>query len=227
MPNTLQICVLLGLVVVLVVVCWVAVLGLASLTQLTRSQPDAHLYHERNVCGRLVDKFPHPDTTEWGERCIARMFTPEDAVVLELGGGNGSVSAVIQERLLDKTKHAVVQPKHDQSMFGGYDALVETKHHLGLQFTIVDHVLEPGEQQDIIAKMGQPTVLVADCENCLVGEYQKNPLLFVNLKMIQVERDDFDKSYDELLSQLNMYKVYSGYGCGGGCATEVWLGPNR
>lgn len=64
---------------------------------------------------------------------------------------------------------------------------------------------------------------MVDCENCLVGEYEKNPELFDHIKMIQVERDDFDNSYDSLFSNLNFTLKHSGLGCDGRCATEVWI----
>ena len=205
------------LLVVLVVVLAICLVGSIIVLHKACVFCDQH----KKVCGRQVDNFPHLEDTEWGERCVARMFTPSDAVVLELGGGSGSVSAVVQEKLADKTKHVVVQPQH--GMFGGLDALKKTKAKLGCQFHIVGHILEAGEQDQIIAKIGLPTLLVADCENCLVGEYQKNPKLFDSLQMIQVERDDFDNSYAKLFDLLQMKKIHTGKGCDGKCATEVWI----
>ena len=40
---------------------------------------------------------------------------------------------------------------------------------------------------------------------CLVGEYEKNPELFDNIDMIQVERDEFTNSYD-LFIKLKLSK---------------------
>ena len=178
---------------------------------------------EKNACGYHAKNYPHVSDTEWGERCVARMFTPHDAKVLELGGGAGSVSAVIQERLSDKSKHIVVQPQHDKEMFGGLAALVKTKSTLACEFTIVDHELQPGEVNTLTHGTWTPNVLVVDCENCLVSEYNKNPDIFRNLYMIQVERDDFDQAYTPLFEKLDMRKIYTGKGCDGGCATEVWV----
>jgi hypothetical protein len=69
----------------------------------------------------------------------------------------------------------------------------------------------------------KPNVLVADCENCLVNEYHKNPDMLHDLKMIQVERDDGDQSYTPLFEKLAMRKIYTGKGCDGACTTEVWI----
>lgn len=164
---------------------------------------------EKSACGFQAQNYPHVSDTEWGERCVARMFTPHDAKVIELGGGAGSVSAVIQERLSDKSKHIVVQPKHEQEMFGGWAALVETKNKLACEFTIVDHELQPGEVNRLTQGTWNPTVLVADCENCLVNEYHKNPEMFHDLKMIQVERDDADQAYTPCCLKSSPCKKYT------------------
>jgi len=171
-----------------------------------------------------AENYPHADDSEWGERAMARLFTPADARVLELGGGAGSVSAVVQEILTDKTKHVVVQPA-DGGMLGGLPALLQTRAACNSQFTVVDHVLQSGEGDAIVRALGgAPTCLVVDCENCLVGEYAKNPQLFTSATMVQVERDDFDGSYTSLLRDTLKLKLkHSGKGCGGMCATEVWV----
>lgn len=175
------------------------------------------------TCGKHVIGYPHKGHDEWGERCVARMFTKPNDTVLEFGGGSGSVSAVIQEKLLDKTKHVVVQPK-ENGMFGGLLALKETKKVCNCEFTIIDHILQPYEATNILTILGAPpTCIVADCENCLGEEYNKNPVLFSNLRILQVERDDFDRSYSQLLKDtLKLSLIHSGYGCNGTCATEVW-----
>lgn len=175
-------------------------------------------------CGRQATCFPHEDASEWGERCVARSFTGPMDRVLEFGGGAGSVSTVVQEQLFDKTRHVVVQPAED-GMFGGLEALKQTKDVCGAQFTIVDHVLQEGETAGIVQVLGgAPTCLVVDCENCLVGEYEKNPELFSDVRVLQVERDDFDGSYTDLLTNtLQLKKIHTGDGCDGRCATEVWV----
>ena len=75
---------------------------------------------------------------------------------------------------------------------------------------------------------------MADCEDCLWDEYEKNPDLFRDVKQIQVERDDKQQNYNSLFNELNLQKIDSGYGCGRKeptdehkkkgmlCTTEVW-----
>jgi hypothetical protein len=163
---------------------------------------------------------------EWGERAIAKKHTKPFHKVLELGGGAGSVSAIIQEKLADPTRHVVVQPDERMAMMGGFKQLMKNKKACNFKFTAIDHILTAADAQPIIKILGgKPNCLVVDCENCLVGEYKKNPELFDEVEMIQVERDDFDGSYTKLFDKLGFVKTDQGYGCNGNCPTEVWEKP--
>jgi hypothetical protein len=172
------------------------------------------------------------DHIERGERVVAAKFTNPDACVLEFGGGSGAVSTVIQQILLNKKNHVVVQPKSgtgdETPMFGGIDILQNNKYSCKSDFHIVDHILESGEGSKISSLVSKPfDTIVADCEGCLPGEYKKNPDLFKNVTMIQVERDDTQiynsEDYEQFLNSLKFKKIHSGKGCGIRCATEVWV----
>jgi hypothetical protein len=168
--------------------------------------------------------FPHNIYEEWGERRVARAFTgvPYCSSVIEFGGGAGSVSAVVQERLRNPNNHVVIQPTLNE-MFGGIAALRETQAACSAQFKIIDHVLEPGEGDSVLQMFDDtPNCIVADCEGCLHGEYEKNPQLFANIQTIQVERDDVDGAYDQLFEALDMELIHEGLGCNGKCTTQVW-----
>ena len=102
-----------------------------------------------------------------------------------------------------------------------------------MSFTAVDHILVAGEQDKILKMVSKPfDCIVADCENCLVEEYEKNPKLFKKVKYIQVERDDKKPlnastgPYDALFEKMSLKKVDSGSGCDGRCQTEVWMRSN-
>lgn len=113
-------------------------------------------------------------------------------------------------------------------MYGGFEQLLTNKAACQLSFHAIDHVLVPEEDQELLALVSQPfDCVVVDCENCLSQEYQKNPKLFEHVHTIQVERDDFDGSYDALFNQIKFKKVASGWGCEGRCATEVWQRDER
>ncbi len=167
--------------------------------------------------------------SEWGERNVAAKWTKGLChSVLEFGGGAGSVSAVIQMNLENKKDHIVIQPD-EKEMFGGIKILLKNKESCKMAFTAIDHVLAKGEGKALLEQVSQPfDCIIADCENCLVGEYEKNPELFDHIQYIQVERDDrlplnaSEGPYDSLFIKLNMKKIGSGVGCNGECETEVW-----
>ena len=173
--------------------------------------------------------------SEWGERAVAERFSRGCMRVLELGGGSGSVSAVIQRHLADGTRHVVVQPDQRMGMMGGYRRLLRNRAAQGLRYHAIDHLLQPGEGGEVTRRLsGAPDCIVADCEDCLWGEYRKNPGLFAGARQIQVERDDENGNYQSLFDKLGMERVHVGRGCGVHepnrfhvehgmrCTTEVW-----
>ena len=166
---------------------------------------------------------------------MAERFSSRCERVLELGGGSGSVSTVIQRRLKDKRRHVVVQPDERMEMMGGLKRLVKNREADQLQFQIIGHMLRPGEGHAVIAMLaGRPDCIVADCEDCLWDEYKKNQALFADVKQIQVERDDPNRHYEALFQTMGMKKIHTGRGCGVHlpnqyhkregmlCTTEVW-----
>ena len=177
---------------------------------------------------------------EWGEREVADKHTHPDSSVLEFGGGEGSVSVIIQKKLNNHKNHIVIQPADCSTGGGaascehyghGIDKLRKNKKSCNSEFTIIDHILKPGEGKELLKMVSKPfDTIVADCENCLNNEFKKNPDLFKYVTQIQVERDDREISltatggpYEKLLkNDLGMNLVHTGKGCGGVCVTEVW-----
>jgi len=128
---------------------------------------------------------------------MADIFIHPDACVLEIGGGSGAVSTIIQEHLRNRENHVVIQPTEGEGsetpMFGGINALRENKTSCKHKYTIVDHILKPGEGKSLLKMVSKPfDTLVADCEGCLIREYEKNPTLFKSLTMAILERDDLE-----------------------------------
>ena len=185
----------------------------------------------RNTKGQLPSCFLSKHVEE-GERHVASMFTRPNACVLELGGGSGAVSVIVQQMLKNKGNHVVVQPEKGEAdetpMFGGIDNLSKNKKACQCEYHIIDHVLKVGEGEEIQRLVSKPfDTLVVDCEGCLVNEYRKNPGLFSHVTMIQVERDDIiiegSDNYAPLLTDIGFNKIHDGVGCDGRCPTEVWV----
>ena len=185
-------------------------------------------YSPGNIYGKLPNCFI-TEHVEEGERIVADNYTNPNACVLEFGGGSGAVSTIIQSKLNNPSNHVVIQPldsenNSEKPMFGGIISLEKNRKSCNSKYHIINHILAKGEGKELLKLVTKPfDTLVVDCENCLVGEYEKNPELFDHIKMIQVERDDFDNSYDSLFSNLNFTLKHSGLGCDGQCATEVWI----
>lgn len=185
-------------------------------------------YSPGNIYGKLPNCFI-TEHVEEGERIVADIYTNPNACVLEFGGGSGAVSTIIQSKLNNPSNHVVIQPldsenKSEKPMYGGITSLEKNRKSCNSKYHIIDHILAKGEGKELLKLVTKPfDTLVVDCENCLVGEYEKNPQLFEHIKMIQVERDDFDNSYDSLFSNLNFTLKHNGLGCDGRCATDVWI----
>jgi hypothetical protein len=173
---------------------------------------------------------------EIGEREVADRFTTPNACVLEIGGGAGNVSTIIQQKLNNKYDHVVIQPifgdSREKPMFGGIKNLQINKEACNSKFHIIDHVLKKGEGKKLLELVSKPfDTIVCDCEGCLNGEYEKNPELFEKVNMIQVERDDrpakknsYERGkYNDLFDKLNMKLLHKGDGCGRACDTDVWI----
>jgi len=186
---------------------------------------------KENYClGRLPRCFTSQHV-ERGEREVADLFTRPNACVLEFGGGSGAVSMIIQKHLNNPSNHVVIQPRDgvglENPLFGGFSTLIKNKEACKSSFQIIDHVLKAGEGKRIMNLVSKPfDTIIADCEGCLLGEYEKNPELFRKVNMIQVERDDIvlnTERYDKLFKTLNLKKIHTGLGCDTECVTEVWV----
>lgn len=193
------------------------------------------LFSETCYLGQLPKCFKTKHE-EIGEREVADKFTDPNACVLEIGGGAGNVSTIIQKKLNNKSDHVVIQPifgnDRERPMFGGIENLENNKKACGSKFHIIDHVLKKGEGKELLKLVSKPfDTIVCDCEGCLNGEYEKNPDLFEKVNMIQVERDDrpakknsYERGkYNDLFDKLNMKLLHKGDGCGRACDTDVWI----
>ncbi len=205
-----------------IIIISISIIFLLCIALFTSNKLDWKVIDPRRL--RLPSCYLGGGLGEWNEREIAYKWTFPDACVLEFGGGAGSVSTIIQKILKNQKNHVVIQPP-EKEMFGGITQLKKNRDACNSKFQIIDHVLKKGEEDTVMGMVSKPfDLIVADCENCLYNEYNKNPKLFANIKQIQVERDDFkDKSYDGLRKELGMKIVDTRECYMRECVTvEVW-----
>jgi FkbM family methyltransferase len=175
---------------------------------------------------------------EIDEQNLARQYINPNDSVLELGARYGSVSCVINSKLIHKTNHLAVEP--DSRI---WDALERNKRVNGCEFQIVKgfisnkkHTLtnlESGyatfsvetSESDISSYLLtqfpiQFNVLVADCEGFLEQFFDENPNLVDSLRMVMFEADaphrcNYQK-IENMLVMKNFYPVHRGF-------QNVWL----
>ncbi|MDX5594183.1 FkbM family methyltransferase [Pseudovibrio sp. SPO723] len=81
---------------------------------------------------------------EWNERRLITRYLSSDAHVLELGGGLGVVSCVINRRLADPARHVVLDADPR-----AVTALTQNRNLNGARFSIVHGVISAREQETV------------------------------------------------------------------------------
>lgn len=163
---------------------------------------------------------------EIGECSVAYQIIPLCTKVLEIGGGAGKVSHIINKILSNKgyeKQHVVVEPGD-----GGHkDHIYINKKKYNDKYTIVKKYINDITMDDLKELNGNPDCLYVDCEGCLnkfqntqIGKYILN-----NVTYIVNEMDSSIVGNEELRKQwtkLNFERIGVGYGCRTSCDTEIW-----
>ena len=171
---------------------------------------------------------------EIGEGSIAYQIIPLVKNVIEIGGGTGKVShiinSVLSERNLQK-KHIVIEPGLGNPFFTGkVEHIYKNKDCFNDKYTIISKLADELLLEDIqnVFKDEKPDCLFVDCEGCLysfqntiVGKY-----VLDNVKYIINEMDGYNESIREQWESNGFKFVVMGYGCGMDCTTEVWVKSN-
>lgn len=173
--------------------------------KLTYQELDAIPYVDEN--GAVVPN----QTYERVEQDDTNKFIPPHAVVLELGGRYGTVSAVINHKLDDPTQHVVVEPdptvqvalranreSHDCHYFVVFGIISKKKMYLN-NMGYGTHCLETPnnfpvnnyslEELSILYPIKPFTHLVADCEGGFVDFLEDYPEFVQSLEGIYFETD--------------------------------------
>lgn len=172
---------------------------------------------------------------ELGECSLAYQIIPFCESVLEIGGGAGKVSHMINTLLKNPVKHVVIEPGNGGKGNHGDEHLWNNKKKFNDQYTIVKKFANDLVMDDlkVLGEKG-PDCLYVDCEGCLVSFLTESAigqtlLKSKNLKYVVNEMDGFTSNisdHDNKLKDLlknNDFVIYTkGAGCGVKCDTLVW-----
>jgi FkbM family methyltransferase len=186
--------------------------------------------------GRRVDI----EHLELEEQNLAREYITSTDVVLELGARYGSVSCIINSKLLCKTNHVAIEPDNrvwdalernmqvNKCNFHIVKGFISNKklnltnidyYHGGYGATFVEDTDTniPSFTLDEINKKYNLrfNVLVADCEGFLETFFDENPSFYNNLRLIIFEADYPEKcNYNkirEALTERGFKKIIEGH----------------
>ena len=164
---------------------------------------------------------------ELGECSVALQIIPIVNNVLEIGGGTGKVShminSILQKRCLGR-KHIVMEPGSGGLGNHGDEHLCVNKDKFKDQYTILKKFACDLTMDDLEILDSKPDCLYTDCEGCLL-EFCKSDIgnhVLDNVRYIVNEMDGHNDELREIWINKGFEKVATGYGCGVSCDTEIW-----
>jgi hypothetical protein len=174
-----------------------------------------------NFSGKGFDK-----SHEIGECSVAVQIIPYVNNVLEIGGGTGKVSHMINKKLSERgleKKHVVVEPGVGGNGNHGDYYIYANKAAFGDKYTIVKKFADELTLADF-SVLGVPDCLYVDCEGCLNSFFKTDIGVYVlkNVRYIVNEMDGYNEELRTVWSKYGFKKIAEGYGCGTACVTEIW-----
>ena len=164
---------------------------------------------------------------EIGECSVAVQLIPVVKNVVEIGGGTGKVSHMINQKLKDRTQHVVIEPGSSGKGNHGNYHLWNNKKNFNDKYTIVKKFAEDLLFDDLRIFKHKPDCLFVDCEGCLekfqntyIGKY-----IVENVRYIVNEMDGNNDNIKQQWKNHGFKKIATGYGCGTNCETEIWYHP--
>ena len=161
---------------------------------------------------------------EIGECSIALQIIPFCNGVIELGGGWGKVSHMINKILSERDlqdRHLVFESSQEKVD----DFLSKNKKLFGDRYSIANKSASHINIDDLSIFDPYPDCLYVDCEGCLY-DFQKTKLgrdlLQNSIKFIVNEMDGNNKLIKNQWSRYGFRMIARGYGCVDKCLTEVW-----
>lgn len=173
--------------------------------------------------------------SEYPEQCLAHMYVDEASTVLELGARYGSVSCIINKKLIDKTHQISVEPDStvwsalennlvrngcNVRVFKGFISK-KNRHLLPYGYAATSIVAESSTIPSVSVEDIEESynlrfdTLVADCEGFLGEFFEEHPHMYEQLTTVIFEADYPNKcDYNAIRSTLKQHgfrEIISGF----------------
>jgi hypothetical protein len=219
---------------ILMIVILIGILLACYFNDIKNNSNEFYFIHDENNKLKIYEecKFKgdgFDESWELGECSVAFQIIPHCKNVIEIGGGAGKVSHIINKLLKERNienLHLVLEPNDDNTM-GGNDNIYKNKKNFKDKYTILEKYANDLTMDDLSILEGPPDCLYSDCEGCLfdflktdIGKYVLN-----NIRFVVNEMDGHNEELNEIWKQNNFKKIATGYGCGEACDTEIWYKP--
>ena len=168
---------------------------------------------------------------EIGECSVAVQVIPLCKNVLEIGGGSGKIShminSILQKRGLGN-KHIVMEPGDGGTGNHGDVHIYNNKKNFNDKYTILKKFANDLTMRDLQILDNKPDCLYVDCEGCLHAffETEIGKYCLQNARFVVNENDSFvigkkQEDLSNILKKFSFNKISVGYGCGVNCETEI------
>jgi len=176
--------------------------------------------------------FGFDENHELGECSVAIQIIPLVNNVIEIGGGAGKVSHMINNLLKLRnleTQHIVVEPGSNGVGNHGDELIYKNREYFGDKYTIVKKLCNDLTYNDFSILKQKPDCLFVDCEGCLHDFFTTDIGIYLlkNVRFIANEMDSFvinkdDQDLRNIWQKYGFTKYGVGLGCGTDCSTEIW-----
>lgn len=185
------------LILLIVLILSILVLIISTESFITDSNNKLQIYDECKY-----DGIGFGTNHEIGECSIAIQIIPLVDNVLEIGGGAGKVSHMINSILAKRnleTQHVVVEPGIGANGNHGDHDIYANKEKFNDKYTIVKKLCNDLNMNDIKIFDKPPECLYVDCEGCL-KECQTTPFFDYVLKNVKYIVNEMD-GYNEIITE--------------------------
>jgi hypothetical protein len=172
----------------------------------------AHIYNDTNYIANNIQKYidqssyltNESNKSELYEKALVSNFLQKDAKILELGGGCGHVSDIIQKIINNKDNHIIIEPEKGRAddlikkHYKVFNGIISNEHlYLENKFVTVNKKTKKSEKIKNITNVNKLQekyniifdTIIADCEGALPKIFEENPQLYDQINFIQIEYD--------------------------------------